>query len=56
MNKEIFKTLIKEGQDELVEVTLFPRHFEFEPESRHQTSRQILPALSTCQTTDAGGA
>ena len=35
MNKEIFKTIIKEGQEELTEVVLFPRHFEFEPEGRY---------------------
>ncbi len=37
MNKDVFKTLIKEGQEELWEVQLYPREFEFE-----QTGRYVL--------------
>lgn len=35
MNKDVFKTLIKEGQEELLEVELNRRHFEFEEQGRY---------------------
>ncbi len=35
MNKEVFKTLIKEGQEELQEVELHSRNFEFEKNGRY---------------------
>ena len=35
MNKDVFKTLIKEGQDEIQEVELTRRHFEFEEQGRY---------------------
>lgn len=35
MNKEVFKTLIKEGQDEILEVELNRRHFDFEEQGRY---------------------
>lgn len=35
MNKDVFKTLIKEGQDEIQEVELNRRHFEFEEQGRY---------------------
>lgn len=35
MNKEVFKTLIKEGQDELLNVKLYERPFEFEDNGRY---------------------
>ena len=35
MNKEVFKTLIKEGQDEILEVELNRRRFEFEEQGRY---------------------
>ena len=30
MQKEVFKTLIKEGQDEIRDIELYPRPFVFE--------------------------
>lgn len=35
MNKDVFKTLIKEGQDEIQEVELNRRRFEFEEQGRY---------------------
>ena len=35
MNKDVFKTLIKEGQEEIAEVELNRRHFEFEEQGRY---------------------
>ena len=35
MNKDVFKTLIVEGQEELQEVELYQRPFEFEEEGRY---------------------
>jgi predicted AAA+ superfamily ATPase len=35
MNKEVFKTLIKEGQDELLDVKLYERPFVFEDNGRY---------------------
>lgn len=35
MNKDVFKALIKEGQDEIREVELNRRHFEFEDQGRY---------------------
>ncbi|MDO4497644.1 MAG: ATP-binding protein [Bacteroidales bacterium] len=35
MNKEVFKTLIKEGQEEIKDIELYPRHFSFEEEGRY---------------------
>lgn len=35
MQKEVFKTLIKEGQDEIRDVELYPRSFDFEPQGRY---------------------
>lgn len=35
MNKEVFKTLIKEGQEELLKVELYERPFEFEEQGRY---------------------
>lgn len=35
MNKDVFKTLIKEGQDEIQEVELTRRRFEFEEQGRY---------------------
>lgn len=35
MNKEVFKTLIKEGQEELRDTELFQRPFEFEEQGRY---------------------
>ncbi len=35
MNKNVFKTLIKEGQDEIKEMTVNSRHFEFEENGRY---------------------
>ena len=35
MQKEVFKTLIKEGQDEIRDIELFNRNFEFEEKGRY---------------------
>lgn len=35
MNKDVFKTLIKEGQEEILEVELNRRHFDFEEQGRY---------------------
>lgn len=35
MQKEVFKTLIKEGQDEIRDIELFERPFEFEEQGRY---------------------
>ena len=35
MNKDVFKTLIIEGQEELQEVELYQRPFEFEEQGRY---------------------
>ena len=35
MQKDIFKTLIKEGQDELQSVELYERHFDYEEQGRY---------------------
>ena len=35
MNTETFKTLIKEGQNVLQSLEVFPREFEFEKEGRY---------------------
>ena len=35
MQKEVFKTLIKEGQDEIQEIELYQRPFEFEEQGRY---------------------
>ena len=35
MQKEVFKTLIKEGQDEIQEVELYQRPFDFEEQGRY---------------------
>lgn len=35
MQKEVFKTLIREGQDEIRDIELYPRSFEFEEQGRY---------------------
>lgn len=35
MQKDIFKTLIIEGQDELQSVELYERHFDYEEQGRY---------------------
>lgn len=35
MQKEVFKTLIKEGQEEIRDMDLFERPFEFEEQGRY---------------------
>lgn len=35
MQKEVFMTLIKEGQDEIEGLELYQRHFEFEEHCRY---------------------
>ena len=35
MQKEVFKTLIKEGQDEIRDIEMFCRYFEFEEQGRY---------------------
>ena len=35
MQKEVFKTLIKEGQDEIRDIELFSRNFDFEEKGRY---------------------
>lgn len=35
MQKEVFMTLIKEGQDEIEGLELYQRHFEFEEQGRY---------------------
>ena len=35
MQKEVFKTLIKEGQNEIQEIELYQRPFDFEEQGRY---------------------
>lgn len=35
MQKEVFKTIIKEGQDEIRDIELFTRNFDFEERGRY---------------------
>ena len=35
MQKEIFKTLIKDGQADIQDVELYQRSFDFEPQGRY---------------------